>query len=48
MAKTYYWEIPEDETLHKVALTCSPLTGKAIITIDGRELYISVRAVTLR
>ena len=48
MAKTYYWEIPEDETLHKVALTCSPLTGKAIITIDGTEFNISVRPLTLR
>lgn len=48
MAKTYYWEIPEDETLHKVALTCSPLTGKAIITIDGTEFNISVHPLTLR
>ena len=48
MAKTYYWEIPEDETPHKVVLTCSPLTGKAIITIDGTEFNISVRPLTLR
>jgi hypothetical protein len=56
--KHYNWEIPEtvvnEETeteevvLHKVALRCSLLLGKAFITIDGIEFNISVRPFGLR
>lgn len=58
MAKNYNWEIEEqainpetekEETvIHKVSLTCSYLTGKAIITIDGSEFNISTRPFGLR
>jgi len=53
MAKKYYWEIEEPETdaesgeltgntlTHKVELTCSKLSGKAIITINGVKFDIS-------
>ena len=53
MAKTYNWEIIEktvnEETeeemtvTHTVALKCSYLTGKALITIDGTEFNIGTR-----
>ena len=56
--KHYDWEIKENtvneeteeeiEVLHKVALRCSMLTGKAIVTIDGVEFDISVRPLSLR
>ena len=58
MAKTYTWEIKENtvneetgkelEVMHKVSLTCSMLTGKARVTIDGTEFDISVRPLGLR
>lgn len=60
MAKKYYWEIPENETdfetgeltgnviTHKIELTCSNLTGKIIITIDGTEFNISEKPFSLR
>ena len=56
--KHYDWEIKENtineeteeemEILHKVALRCSMLTGKAIVTIDGVDFDISVRPLSLR
>ena len=56
--KHYDWEIKENtineeteeemEVLHKVALRCSMLTGKAIVTIDGVDFDISVRPLSLR
>ena len=56
--KQYDWKIKENtvneetgeelEVLHKVALRCSMLTGKAIVTIDGVEFDISVRPFSLR
>lgn len=53
MAKKYKWEIPEtdengNEVVHTVALTCSYLTGKAIVAIDGDEYDISVKPFALR
>ena len=60
MAKTYTWEIKEpewdiekdeptgNEITHKVSLTCSMLTGKAIINIDGDEFDISGKPLSLR
>jgi hypothetical protein len=58
MSKKYTWEIDEqvinvetekEETVtHKVALVCSNLTGKAVITIDGDEFDISVRPFGLK
>ncbi len=48
MAKTYTWEIPEDETIHTVSLACSFLTGKAVVTIDGTTFDISVKPFSLR
>ena len=60
MAKTYTWEVKEpewdeetdeptgNEITHKVSLTCSTLTGKAIITIDGDEFDISGKPFSLR
>ena len=60
MAKKYYWEIPENETdietgeetgniiTHKIELTCSNLTGKIIITIDGTEFNISEKPFSLK
>ncbi len=56
--KHYTWEIKENtvneeteeaiEVLHKVALRCSMLTGKAVVTIDGTDFDISVRPFSLR
>ena len=60
MAKKYYWEIPEDETdietgeltgniiTHKIELTCSNLTGKIVINIDGTEFDISEKPFSLK
>ena len=58
MSKSYTWEIKEntvnEETeeevvvTHAVALRCSMLTGKAIVTIDGTEFNISTRPMGLR
>ena len=60
MAKKYYWEIPENETdfetgeltgnviTHKIELTCSNLTGKILITIDGTEFDISEKPFSLK
>ena len=60
MAKRYYWEIPENETdletgletgkiiTHKIHLSCSNLTGKIIITIDGTKFDISEKPFTLK
>lgn len=53
MAKNYKWEIPEmtedgSETVHTVSLTCSYMTGKAIVNIDGDEYDISVKPFSLR
>ena len=53
MTKTYKWEINEateesSEIAHTVALKCSMITGKAIVTIDGDEFNISVRPFALR
>ncbi len=59
MAKKYYWEIEEEETdletgeptgttkLHKINLTCSALTGKTLVTIDGKEFNISEKPFSL-
>lgn len=59
MAKKYYWEIDEKETdlesgeltgnirTHKIELTCSNLTGKAIIIINGTEFNISEKPFSL-
>ena len=56
--KTYTWEIKEStvneeteeamEVLHTVALSCSSLTGKAVITIDGTAFNISTRPLALK
>lgn len=60
MAKKYYWEIPENETdfetgeetgniiTHKIELTCSNLTGKILISIDGTEFDISEKPFSLK
>ena len=60
MAKQYRWSIQEDEINeesgeptgkqieHTVELTCSYLTGKAVITIDGDRFDISTRPFALR
>ena len=60
MAKKYYWEIPENETAietgeetgniitHKIELTCSNLTGKILITIDGTQFDISEKPFSLK
>lgn len=55
MAKIYKWNINEpaeeeggEDILHAVTLLCSPLTGKAIITIDGTEFNISTKPLALR
>lgn len=59
MAKKFYWEIEEEETdiesneptgnmlTHKVELTCSNITGKAIITINGTRFDISEKPFSL-
>ena len=56
--KKYIWKIKEttinEETeqqidfTHTVRLSCSYLTGKAIITIDGTEFNIGTRPLGLR
>ena len=60
MAKKYYWEIPENETdietgeetgniiTHKIELTCSNLTGKVIINIDGDSFNISEKPFSIK
>ena len=60
MAKKYCWEIKEEITdlesgeptgelkTHSVELTCSNLTGKAIIKINGVEFNISEKPFSLR
>ena len=60
MAKEYFWEIPEDETdietgeatgniiTHKIEVSCSNLTGKIIISIDGAEFDISEKPFSLK
>ena len=55
MAKLYKWEINEpaeeegcEDVLHTVALKCSMLSGKAVVTIDGTEFNISTRPLALR
>lgn len=60
MAKKYYWEISEEETdietgeltgntiTHKIELTCSNLTGKILISIDGTEFDISEKPFSLK
>ena len=55
MAKLYTWHINEtaeeeggEDILHTVSLRCSPLTGKAIVTIDGTEFNISTKPFSLR
>ena len=53
MAKKYKWIIDgvdgdDSNTTHTVALTCSNLTGKAIVTIDGDEYDISVKPFGLK
>ena len=60
MAKKYFWEIPKDETdietgeltgnkiTHKIELTCSNLTGKILISIDGTEFDISEKPFSLK
>ena len=59
MAKKYYWEIEEEETdiesgeptgnmrTHKVELTCSNFSGKAIVTINGMKFDISEKPFSL-
>jgi len=59
MAK-YNWEIKEiiqveeneetveKEVMHSISLSCSFLTGRAIITIDGDEYNISAKPLKLR
>lgn len=56
MAK-YNWSIKEivqdeenneKEVMHSVSLSCSFVTGRAIITIDGDEYNISVKPFKLR
>lgn len=60
MAKKYYWEIRENETdietgeetgniiTHKLELTCSNLTGKIVISIDGTAFDISEKPFSLK
>lgn len=53
MAKNYKWVIKgvdEEDSgrLHIVRLTCSNLTGKAIVSIDGDEYDISVKPFGLK
>lgn len=60
MAKKYYWEIPENEVdfetgeetgnviTHKIEVTCSNLTGKILISIDGTEFDISEKPFSLK
>lgn len=48
MAKKINWNIPLEDSEHKVSLTYSMLTGKAIVNIDGDEFDISVGFLKLR
>ena len=60
MSKKYYWEIPEEETdaetgeptgktiIHKIEMTCSNLTGKLVISIDGSQFDISEKPFSLK
>ncbi len=53
MAKKYTWKISEPQENaepieHSVTLTCSFITGKALINIDGDEYDISVKPFSLR
>ena len=55
MAKLYTWNINEPgeeegvaDVLHTVTLRCSPLLGRAIVTIDGTEFNISTKPFALR
>ena len=60
MAKKFFWDIKEaqfdEETgeatgeiiTHKLSLSCSNLSGKALITIDGKTFDISVKPFSLR
>ena len=53
MAKNYKWNIVEtledgNSAEHTVELTCSFITGKAIIKIDEDEYNISVKPFSLR
>ncbi|MBE6536252.1 MAG: hypothetical protein E7677_06525 [Ruminococcaceae bacterium] len=53
MAKKYTWKITEsvesgESVEHTVKLTCSFITGKALINIDGDEYDISVKPFSLR
>ncbi|MBO5415815.1 MAG: hypothetical protein J6A83_04220 [Clostridia bacterium] len=48
MAKKLNWDIALEDGEHKVSLTYSMLTGKAIVTIDGDEFDISVGFMKLR
>ena len=53
MAKNYTWETTEKaddgtEVSHTVSLTCSNITGKAIVVIDGDEYDISVKPFGLK
>ena len=53
MAKKYTWKITEptengDAVEHTILLTCSFITGKTLISIDGDEYDISVKPFSLR
>lgn len=53
MAKKYTWKITEptesgESAQHTILLTCSFITGKALINIDGDEYDISVKPFSLR
>ena len=60
MAKKFYWEYCEDETdaetgeetgntiTHTISLSCSYISGKAIVTIDGTEFDISEKPFSLK
>ncbi len=41
-------EATEKTVIHTVSLICSPLTGKALVTIDGTEFNISTKPFSLR
>ncbi len=48
MSKKLEWNIEDEGVMHTVKLTCSALTGKAIVTIDGDEFNISTAPLRLR
>ena len=53
MAKKYKWNVTEvleegGNAEHTVELTCSFITGKAVIIIDGDKYDISVKPFALR